>query len=394
MKGSQICAALLLLPSVMSHICVWQPMQRGDFSIATPASHDCYRKVGPCGGEDAGTTITNLQGGSSYEVQFQQNLNHYSTDDPGSLVVDYALNSNPSEEDFISLDTDDITDYNAMNMITQTNFTYVITVPNTDADAAVLRVRYISNNPEENDRGEIFYQCSDITISSSSSSNEINNDIKQQPKQDKEDLSIFTLDVVATKKHKESDDSMGCCAPSAFMINYDETNPTGSGIIWYSKDAQMIRVDFGTEDSSHSMYSNFTSGIEWYVDNTDGTCVEYGCDLWIDWCFGMEGYSETYVGSGECGDPVNADCNAYVNGGWTFTATSDDCFPAGLEATAPGYGPRNITYYDPVAMDIPSGLFYAPCSVSSASGGKSTAPAHLSAVHATMHAHKTALGLN
>jgi len=54
-----------------------------------------------------------------------------------------------------------------MNEITQTNFSFVVTIPSVQCDACVLRVRYVSNNPLENDRGEIFYQCSDITITSS-----------------------------------------------------------------------------------------------------------------------------------------------------------------------------------------------------------------------------------
>jgi hypothetical protein len=42
----QFVIALALLPSTaLGHLCVWSPMQRGDFSIATPGEHYCYRKV-------------------------------------------------------------------------------------------------------------------------------------------------------------------------------------------------------------------------------------------------------------------------------------------------------------------------------------------------------------
>ena len=39
-----------------------------------------------------------------------------------------------------------------------------IVVPNVVADNAVVRVRYVSQNPTENDRGTTFYQCADVKI--------------------------------------------------------------------------------------------------------------------------------------------------------------------------------------------------------------------------------------
>ncbi|RYH00356.1 hypothetical protein EON65_49520, partial [archaeon] len=43
--------------------------------------------------------------------------------------------------------------YLQMNEVTQTNFTLTVTIPSTPSEHAVLRLRYVSQNPTENDRG-------------------------------------------------------------------------------------------------------------------------------------------------------------------------------------------------------------------------------------------------
>ncbi|CAF5151824.1 unnamed protein product, partial [Rotaria sp. Silwood1] len=50
------------------------------------------------------------------------------------------------------------------NQITQTNFSIEINLPNQPRDECVLHVRYLSNNPLEDDHGTVFHQCSDIIL--------------------------------------------------------------------------------------------------------------------------------------------------------------------------------------------------------------------------------------
>ena len=158
--------------AIKSHICIWAPLQRGNFSIDTPGSHVCYLKEGPCGrgaNQINGPARTSIEAGSTYNIKFQQNLNHFYTGNPGHLDITFAVGSQPKEEDFnITLHT--INDYNSMNEITQTNFTFDVVMPNIPCDECVIRLRYLSNNPLEDDRGTIFYQCADIKLTPSTKS--------------------------------------------------------------------------------------------------------------------------------------------------------------------------------------------------------------------------------
>jgi hypothetical protein len=52
-------------------------------------------------------------------------------------------------------------------MVTQTNLTVRVTLPSTPASHGVLRYRYLSNNPLENNHGTVFYNCADIELISS-----------------------------------------------------------------------------------------------------------------------------------------------------------------------------------------------------------------------------------
>jgi hypothetical protein len=62
-------------------------------------------------------------------------------------------------------------DFRAHNMVTVTNFTLAVKVPSVLTQHAVLRVRYISNNPLEidpaNNTASVFYNCADINITDS-----------------------------------------------------------------------------------------------------------------------------------------------------------------------------------------------------------------------------------
>ena len=72
----------------------------------------CYLKEGPCGGVASGAPQTALVAGQAFTVYLQQNLNHFYLNNPGKLVVDFALTAEPAEEDFTQLGY--VADYNAV----------------------------------------------------------------------------------------------------------------------------------------------------------------------------------------------------------------------------------------------------------------------------------------
>jgi hypothetical protein len=104
----------LLLPYVIyGHICMMSPPQRGALNVATPGENACYLKVGPCGEIPSAAPVTTLEGGKVFNVQFQQNLNHFYIENPGKLTADIAYVADPTEADFVELGS--VNDYNAVS---------------------------------------------------------------------------------------------------------------------------------------------------------------------------------------------------------------------------------------------------------------------------------------
>jgi hypothetical protein len=257
---------------VQAHICMWAPLQRQGYSIETPGESLCYLKVGPCGGVASAEPQTTLVGGKPFTIAFQQNLNHFYIQNPGKLVADFANTADPTEEDFSPLAT--VGDYNAMNEITQTNFTMRVQVPNVATDHGVVRLRYLSNNPTENDRGMIFYQCADVKVTASSS---------------------VEVEQVVPEVPAASFKGYECCAPKQFTIDGYESsswrNPTNKKF-YFDAVNKLFRVDTNSgkgvtvKDGYFQMFNNFTSGIEYYHNVNAGTCDLYGLNYWADWCYG------------------------------------------------------------------------------------------------------------
>jgi hypothetical protein len=85
--------SILLLSSIVSsHICIIDPIQRvnttlapAGFSVANPGESACYNKVGPCGVNSwLDGVLTKIPANSFYDITFQQNLNHYFVNQPGN----------------------------------------------------------------------------------------------------------------------------------------------------------------------------------------------------------------------------------------------------------------------------------------------------------------------
>lgn len=303
---------LALLPLGYAHICMWQPPQReGAFEIQEPGESVCYLKEGPCGSVPSGEPQYRLKGGQNFNILFQQNLNHFYVGDPGTLVADIAEVADPTEEDFYELGKP-INDFNAMNEITQTNFTLPVNIPNIDCEHCVIRMRYVSKNPTENDRGTTFYQCADVSISK---------EAEPQPEDD---------EVMADDDRAD----LECCAPSQFVMRGYETsswrNPT-SLTFYFDAVNQLFRVDSDsgsgktTYDGNFQMYSNFTSGIEYYFNVNTNECDLYGLNLFSNWCYGSvnnQKYQQTVKVGSELADVWYVPDNIF-----TWTASRANCVP-------------------------------------------------------------------
>ncbi|UJR25680.1 hypothetical protein I4U23_007031 [Adineta vaga] len=318
---------------VYMHICMWAPIQRGQFDISVPGAHPCYRKIGPCGNINASSSSprTSLVAGSKYKVEFQQNLNHYYTGKPGALDITFAVGLNPSENDFRVLHS--FSDYNAMNQITQTNFSIEIDLPNQACDECVLRVRYLSNNPEEDDHGTVFHQCSDIKLTQSS----LNVLKQQEEKEEKIEKELI--------QHQE--DPHDCCAPESYLNGFFHVIPAidyrAEGLIFYDQKAKQMRVIVTTNggrgnttfDGTFDMWMNFTSGRQYYYNRNTGACDLYGLDYWNDWCFGNKyNQTEDFVAADvQCTSPYGPSrhCHQWRNGEFLFeTLATSDCLPSSI----------------------------------------------------------------
>jgi hypothetical protein len=141
------------------------------------------------------------------EVDFlvQQNLNHWYPQNPGSFDISYSTTPEAGEDTWQVLAS--WGDFPAFDMVSQTNFTIRVTLPSTPASHGVLRYRYLSNNPLENDHGTVFYNCADIELISSGKEGE---DRVEAVRRIEEGL------LEAGVQRKEADKS--CTAPASWNV--------------------------------------------------------------------------------------------------------------------------------------------------------------------------------
>jgi len=104
-----------------------------------------------------------------------------------------------------------------------------VQIPNIDSAHSVVRLRYVSQNPTENDRGMTFYQCADVKITKSAEGS-IANHVKP----------VALAPVAPTRGGAD------CCAAKQFTMEGYETNswrnPTAKK--YYFDAAQnLFRVD-------------------------------------------------------------------------------------------------------------------------------------------------------
>ncbi|KAG2381558.1 hypothetical protein C9374_005942 [Naegleria lovaniensis] len=149
--SSMMMMMMTLTSHVHSHLCVFNPKQRGALNISDYGDPTCFKFAGPCG--------------SSYAIDLQQNLNHYSIGHPGFLDVSIGAGENPTPEQFQVLSL--LTDYYPVRQWTRTNFSIPFTLEaQGSVGRHVIRVRYHPNKPTE----PVFHQCIDVVVNGAESS--------------------------------------------------------------------------------------------------------------------------------------------------------------------------------------------------------------------------------
>jgi hypothetical protein len=103
------------------------------------------------------------------------------------------------------------------------------------------------------------------------------------------------------------------------------------------------------------MYSNFTSGIEYYYNVYANTCDLYGLNYWSDWCYGSKN-SQTYLTSVTIGNQL-ADVWGQQGNAFTWTSTRGTCTPVSSVRADSGEG---TFFYDMRVGAPPQGFFELP----------------------------------
>eukprot|EP01108_Squamamoeba_japonica_P002521 TRINITY_DN2213_c0_g1_i2.p1 TRINITY_DN2213_c0_g1~~TRINITY_DN2213_c0_g1_i2.p1 ORF type:complete len:159 (-),score=39.97 TRINITY_DN2213_c0_g1_i2:59-535(-) len=155
---TSVIALLSIATIAHAHLCMLAPTQRGGVAgINTHADPICAVLAGPCGNTTAHHPSISIRSAVPFNVVFQKNLDHYYASNPGSFVIDLAMNKNPQEGDFKPLKK-------IADSATPTGYIYaeMVSVPIVSTELeGVLRVRYITNNPGA---PPVFYQCSDVSL--------------------------------------------------------------------------------------------------------------------------------------------------------------------------------------------------------------------------------------
>ena len=87
-----------------------------------------------------------------------------------------------------------------------------------------------------------------------------------------------------------------------------------------------IGVD--TKDGNFQMYSNFTSGIEYYYNVNANTCDLYGLNYWSDWCYGKAN-QQTWMSSVRYGNQLG-DVWGQEGTPFTWTNARGNCVPVSM----------------------------------------------------------------
>lgn len=292
-----------------AHICIIEPRQRGAWAITSAGSSNCYRRAAECGGVKPGPVTATYVAGDQGAILLQQNFNHWNGANQGFIDVAIALTNvaNPTAADFVTLTS--TLDYPAHEQVTQTNFTLPVTWPQKVISRAVLRVRYVTNNPDEsvpNNQNSTFYNCADIALSATLGSS------KQPaaPTPLKKDRAARLAEFVAMAHATHADlvarnvvppasgpSVSGCCLPSRFTLAYEAQLRVRSTTLLLQREFEVDQglqlqrftqsvISGGGAEFNFVAISDYQKGVEYFLNGTSGACSLYGPDQWYPFCYG------------------------------------------------------------------------------------------------------------
>ena len=291
--------AVMLSTTVSAHICLTYPMMRGPKKPSLyPGDDLCFQRTPDCGALVKGAPTATFVAGTPTSVQFQQNLNHWYQARPGHFDVAISYDDEKTWDVIGSL-----SDFPANNMNTQTYFNVPVVFPK-PAASAVLRARYVSNNPNEvspaNNTDAIFYSCSDIEIVAPG--NWATGMLKAAMKTTPQTSQMKAKVHVSRPTTVENVVGESCVTPNRFAsggVEYDfQGNQILSHEISYDTIASMIRWKRSNKylGGSYEMtdYWNLTLQPAGYTPQYivglkgDGSCSMYGGDVFFPWQYGPQ----------------------------------------------------------------------------------------------------------
>ena len=346
-----VAVCLGLVATASGHICILSPPQRGKLSVSVPGDSSCYRRTGYCGGIDIMPVQATYVAGSTVDITFQQNLNHWYEPNPGFFDIALSYSLKPQDSDFQTLAT--LSDYPANDMVTQTNFTVSVTFPPKPCEHCILRARYVAHNPDEvdpkNNTDAIFYNCADIALVAAPSTPSA--------------MAAAQASAPAKPQLRRPLDGPSCVTPGAWEATALETNSLGavSHHIWYDKAAQKVRWDragqMGDAFTNLTLISEYGSSpeIEWVIYHDTDSCLPYGPDPWYDWSYGVS-KGQFYDGNVTVGTQVfDKWVLPSANVHWLSRPYGDYCLPV-----ARNHGSVSLVFQDVKVGPVDPSVFTRP----------------------------------
>jgi hypothetical protein len=260
-------------------------------------------------------------------MHIMQNLNHWFPSKGGhfDVAISYSLTPSNNASDWQVLTS--WPDAPANEMVTRTFFNRKMTLPNKAAAHAILRARYVSNNPLEIDPSTntdaIFYNCADIRIVAAAAADNNDNNkeqvvvVEQPQPQQQAAVELKPLD------------NYQCNTPASWTGQFMERNDWGfvSHTIYYDMPTERVRwIKNGTIDGTSgaqnridliNLYGRAGSPIEYVNFLARGQCFKYGNDRWESWRYGNDN-GMTHVGRGADG------IDRWISGDGIYEWTTQD----------------------------------------------------------------------
>lgn len=334
--------AFLCSSVAVSHICIFDPPQRGGVDgILVPGDPRCYLRTPTCGGVPAGHPTKAYDGGNKESIHLQQNLNHWFIHKPGRFEISIIDLTNGTGKVYQLAKW---ADWPAHEMVTQTNFTVEVVIPNINCLKCILAVQYISYNPLEidpaNNTDSIFYNCADIVI-----------------------RKMAKVPTYRAKKEERPLDPHTCISPKRFHGSGKESTPYGvvDYDLYYDAVVEKVLLLRGntnwapSQNSTALTYYKKPSGGEIEYVILGGPCMYYGPNKFYGYEFGPKMTME-FLGKSQLYEEPTFEYRVgpYVK----FYATVDKCLPKSV-VRLDGVHVYNLTYSS-FTFDFPDDVFALP----------------------------------